>query len=475
MAGSVLLFSARLVQQGIYVARLIILGRILSPHDFGLMGVIFLIMATMDTFSRTGFDTALIQRKGEVREYLNSAWTVQVARGMFLSILLMMTSTWAAAFFHVPEVTPMLQLAAWVCAIRGLQNIGIVYFQKEMSIGRQCFMQCVGIGVDFTVSVASILVMRNAWALVLGFVAGEIAKTILSYAVHPYRPRFCCECGKLGELLGFGKWVLGSGILVFMVTQGDDIVVGKFLGAAALGLYQMAYRIANVPATEITHVLSQVTVPAYAQLQDCRERLIGAFKKIMRITLISVFLLSAILWLVIDDAVRFLLGGSWSAVVPLVQLLLIAGLLRALAAAFGFLFYALGKPQVDTRVQIVRLFLLAILIFPCMKSAGLIGVVIAVIASTAVTTALFMYYSLRLLNIRLGELCRVLIVPAAQAGSAAAVLFILKQIFGHGYASVTTVVILGLAFGTVYVCAVTRSWRKVSCRDIPVSLEPIGT
>jgi O-antigen/teichoic acid export membrane protein len=118
-----------------------------------------------------------------------------------------------------------------------------------------------------SVSITLAFTLRNVWALVWGGLAASFVRLFMSYLIHPYRPRLSLARKELQELFGFGKWLLGSGVLVFLVTQGDDLFVGKVLGPAALGLYQMAYLISNLPATEISRTMAQVAFPAYSKLQ----------------------------------------------------------------------------------------------------------------------------------------------------------------------------------------------------------------
>ncbi len=384
--GGFWVFSLRIVQQLFGLARLIILARILAPHDFGLMGIALLTMATIETFSQTGFQQALIQKKEDIKSYLDAAWTVLILRGFILFIILYLIAPYAATFFNAPEAIPIIQVIGLSFLLQAFTNIGVIYFQKELEFNKQFVYQFVGTLTDFIVAVSAVLILKNVWALVFGLLAGNVARFIMSYFIHPYRPHLSLDLGKAKELWGFGKWVFGSSILAFLLTQGDDIFVGKLLGVTALGFYQLAYRISNMPATEITHVISQVTFPAYSKLQDNIPKLREAYLKVLQVTTFLSFPIAGLIFILAPDFTKIFLGEKWIPMVPVMQVLVFAGLLRSIQATTGPIFHAIGKPKIDTIWQIVRLAIIAALIYPFIIKWGILGASIAVFLSIFVTT-----------------------------------------------------------------------------------------
>jgi lipopolysaccharide exporter len=299
--GGFWVFSLRIVQQLFNLARLIILARILAPHDFGLMGIALLTMATLETFSQTGFQAALIQKKEDIKSHLDAAWTVLILRGFILFTILYLIAPYAATFFNAPEAKSIIQVIGFAILLQAFTNIGVIHFQKELEFNKEFIYQFAGTLADFIVAVSAVLILQNVWALVFGLLAGNAARFIVSYFIHPYRPHLSSDLGKAKELFGFGKWILGSSILVFLITQGDDIFVGKLLGATALGFYQLAYRISNMPATEITHVISQVSFPAYSKLQDNISNLREAYLKVLQVTAFLSFPIAGLIFVLAPD------------------------------------------------------------------------------------------------------------------------------------------------------------------------------
>ena len=223
----------------------------------------------------------------------------------------------------------------------------------------------------------------------------------------------------LYSFFGFGKWILGSSILVFFITQGDDIFVGKLLGVTALGFYQMAYRISNIPATEITHVISQVTFPAYSKLQDNLPRLQEAYVKVIQLTALLSFPIAAFIFVLAPDLTRIFLGEKWMPMVPVMMVLVLWGAIRSMGATMGPVFQAVGKPEILTKMLAIALILLAILIYPLSMRWGILGTSLAVVFSTLASTLVASYVVVKVVECRMVDFYRGLAFPLTAAMIAA--------------------------------------------------------
>ncbi|MDR9768945.1 MOP flippase family protein [Acetomicrobium sp.] len=383
--------AMRVFERGLGIVKLIILARMLAPNDFGLMGIALLAMACLETFSQTGFQQALIQKKEMTEEYLDVAWTFMLIRNIVLFILLFIAAPYIASFFAAPRVTSIVRvigaslLLGGIGGIGGFANIGVLCFQRELEFNKQFFYRLTGALADFIISIGAAVVLKSVWALVIGLLTGNIVKLFVGYMVHPYRPRLNFDLNKARELFGFGKWILASSILVFLVTQGDDIFVGKLLGATILGFYQIAYKLSNAPATEITHVISQVAFPAYSKLQDNTESLGNAYLKTLQLVAFVSIPLAGGIFVLAPDFVHIFLGEKWVSIVSVMQILALAGLVRSIQATTGPLFQAIGKPKIDTQWQVIRLLVLAISVYPLTVLWGVLGTAIAVLVSIFTT------------------------------------------------------------------------------------------
>ena len=388
----------KIIRKVFSLIRLIIIGRILAPSDFGLMGIALLTMSALETFSTTGFNQALIQKKEKTENYLDAAWTVLIIRGFIIFIMLYLTAPYVAVFFHSPTVQPIIRVLGFTIFIHAFANIGVVYFQKELEFNKVFIYRFIGVFTNFIVAILAAFILRSVWALVLGLFAENVVNLIVSYLIHSYRPHFSKDFGKAKELFSFGRWVLGSNILVFFGEHIDDILVGRVLSAVALGFYQMAYRISNMLETEITQVISSVAFPAYTKIQDQRVRLKKAYFRIMRLTItISMPITVGIIFLA-PEFTQIFLGEKWIPMVTAMQLLAVAGLIKSVVSTGSPLFTGSGYPNYEFYMQLIRGLIILLVIYPLIWFKGISGAALGVILSIAGMLIIWYPFSQRIIR-----------------------------------------------------------------------------
>jgi O-antigen/teichoic acid export membrane protein len=386
-------FTLRITSRLFGLARTIVLARLLAPNDFGLYGIALLSLSTLETFSQTGFDQALIQKKEDTKPYLDTAWTVQVIRGFVLATLLALGAPLVGSFFGEPRAVLLVRVLGAAVLLKSLRNIGIVYFKKELEFHTQFIYEFSGTFADLAVAIPAAIILRSVWALVFGLLVGNFVRMVVSYFVHSYRPRLRLEWVKAKELFTFGQWLLGSSIVVFLAVQGDDIFLGKFIGATALGFYQMAFRFSNLMTTEITHVISQVTFPVYSKLQDNIPKLREGFFKTVEATTSLTLPLTAGIFILAPDFVRLFLGEKWMPLVPALRILSISGLIRSITATGGPLFLAVNRPNMDFGMNVGRVGVMAIAIYPLTRMFGMNGTATTVALGISATVPVWWFVS----------------------------------------------------------------------------------
>lgn len=442
--GGFWVFALKFVQEILYFARLIILARLLAPRDFGVIGIAMLTLAVLDTFSQTGIQDALIQKKEDIRGYLDAAWTGLVLRGFSLFGLMFVLAAPAASFFKAPEAANIIRVFGLSQLVVAFANIGVVEFEKHLRFHKQFVYHIAGNITNFVFVIVWALLFHSVWAFVLADLAGRIIQVVVSYAIHPYRPRFRWDLPKIKELFRFGRWVMGSSVLIFLVTQGDDIFVGRVLGAAMLGFYQMAFKISNTPTTEISHVIGQVMFPTYAHLQDNPLRLKEAYLKVFQVIIFLSFALTSLILVLGPDFIRLFLGEKWLPMTLSLQILALAGLVRSIIGTTGPLFYGVGRPEIEARWEFVRLVVLAAALVPLTLNWGLAGASLAVFLSLFVSLVGFIRNALRIMSCPAREYARYFMPPTAGALALAAAAWGGLRLAGHNLAGMILAATAGI-------------------------------
>jgi O-antigen/teichoic acid export membrane protein len=235
----------------------------------------------------------------------------------------------------------------------------------------------------------------------------------MSYGLHPYRPALHLDGNAVRELLGFGRWIFGTTASAWLLTGGVQAVVGRVLGTETLGLYQMAWRVASLPTTEVTSVISGVTMSAYAKLQDSTVRVRSAYLRVVAGVALAVAPLAVGLVIYGEDLVRVVLGKPWSGILPIVQVLAVAGLARSIGATAGPVFQGLNRPQVQTRVAFVELGLVAVMLVPLTLWMGPLGTAVAATAGALCGATTALCFVIRLLGVRARQLAAIVGWPMA--------------------------------------------------------------
>ncbi len=418
ITSGVWVITLKVVQQVLYLLQLLVIGRFLSPADFGVFGLAMLVLATVNRFTQTGFQAALIQQKHDIRPYLNSTWTFGILRAVFLAGLLFLLAPWVVAFFRSDNTVfdahsaiVIMRVMALTVVIGAFNNVGIIYFTKDLVFRKQFILQSSQALATTLVTIITALWWRNVWSLVAGKLAGSVVTVVASYMLHSYRPGFTLDMGKLSELFRYGKWILSTSILGFLIQQGDNAFVSKYLGLSALGLYLMAYKISQIPATALTNVFGTVTFSAYARIQDDIDRLRQAYLKTLHILLWVSFGCAGGILVMAPDFVVLLMKSRWLPMVSVLQVLAISGLIHSFGGSTVALFRAAGRPHVVTKLNVVKLIVLAVTIYPFSRYWGLAGAAWAVVVSALFLQPYVCFLIIRVLKCKLTELLKVIVLP----------------------------------------------------------------
>ena len=362
--------------------KILILARILSPGEFGLFGIAMLVLAFLEIITETGINIFLIQENADLRKYNDTACAVSIGRGLLMFLTLFLSAPFVAAFFNTPEAKNLLYLTSLIPLIRGFINPAIVRFQKELAFNKEFALRAGLFSLDAAVAVALGLATRSAESFVWGMLAAALVEVIYSLLFIKPRPRFVYEGPKAKEVIARGKWITLAGFFNYLFENVDDTAVGRLVGTASLGVYQVAYKISSLPITEIGDVVAKVTFPVYVKISADPKRLKEAFGKTFLAVCALVLPFGFILYLFTDQIVLLLLGNKWFEVVPIVKILAFFGIIRAVTSATYPLFLSLKKQSSVMVITMSGIAGLGIFILPLVAKYGVIGAAYAALIGT---------------------------------------------------------------------------------------------
>lgn len=418
--GAAWMFGLNISNRVLGLVRTAIIARLLVPDDLGVFGIALLTQSVIEIFSMFGLTSALVRKTEDIAPYLDTAWVISFLRGIAVAVVMVLVAPLVAAFFDEPAATDLIRVLALVSFFSGFLNPAVVRLRRDLQFSRVFLLALIPSLVDIAVSIVLAVVCRTPMSLIVGLAAKAAATLVLGYIMVPYLPRIRFNKARARELMSYGKWITGSTILRFLYGQGDDIVVGRLLGAADLGLYQIGYRYSNLPTTEVTRVLQVVALPAYAKVQNDAARLRRAFVEALGSTALVSIAFAGYIWVITPDFVELVLGQAWLGVIPVMRLLAIWGAVESVSEIPIALFEAVGRPQLGTRRLLVKTVLLGALVYPMLRWWDLRGVCIAVLASAVPSLVWSLVDGARLAKASGWQVVNVLFVPSLAAGLAMA-------------------------------------------------------
>lgn len=379
------------------LVRTILIARWLEPVDIGLMGIALLALGFVEAVASTGVDTALVAHRKDIERYLDAAFAIQVARGFAVSGLLWLAAPAIAAAFQNDAAAGVIRSVGIIAAIRGFVNPATALAIRGLEFRRVFWWSLPEVLSALSITVVLVVLRRDVWALVIGTVASQAVGAIASYGLVPRMPRLVLRRQRIHELLRFGRFVSGSRALMYFSVNLDAAVVGITIGTHALGLYQFATRVAELPVVTFTRAVAQVALPALSGLQASVEALTRTWRTMLGSVVAGNVLGAALIVLFGHAAVQAVAGERWLVAVPVMRILAVAMVFRAIIVLTGQLLDAVGQPAQTLRLNAVRLTALIVLLPPLAVWGSLRGIALAVLLAGAGAALLAMRLSVRVL------------------------------------------------------------------------------
>lgn len=379
--GGLLSVAMRWTDRLIGFGSTLVLARLLTPVDFGLVAMAMVVVGLVDVLLDLGVHAALIQNKSADRHDFDTAWTLRVCQATIVAVMLAFGAPLVAQYYQDLRVTDVMRVIALSVFIGGLENIGVVMFQKDMEFDRDFRFFFIKRCLSTVVTISLAFTLRSYWALVLGSVVGRLVGVFLSYSMHAFRPRW--SLSRLAGIWSFSQWNIVMNIAGYLNGRLDRLVIGRRQDAAAVGTYTLADEISSMPTTDLLAPLGRVMFPAFV---DARERP----EEFGRIVLLAFGIQALVgipagvgLALVAQDAIPLLLGDQWHGAVQLVQWLALTSVFMALVHSNHYMLLALGRIRTLAAYYCIRLVLflgLLLLAFPTADAEGVAQVRLLVAA-----------------------------------------------------------------------------------------------
>ena len=331
------------VSQLIHFALSLFLTRLLLPEDFGLVGMTAVFIGLAAVFAESGLGAALVQREEVEERHLATVFWAQLAAGVLVAAVVAAASPLVAAFYREPRAALVMVVTSANFLLAGIGPVQRAILTRTLRFRPFAIIEAVSLLISGGVAIALALLGAGPWAIVVkGLVSNLVTSGGLMIAVR-WRPVGGFDRQAFNELFGFSRNLIGFKLINYGIRNVDNLLVGRFLGARALGIYLRGYGILLLPSRQISRVIGNVMFSSLARLQSDPARVKRAYLKTISVIALVAMPAMAGLAVVTEEAVLVLFGPKWEDAVPLIRLFCLSGILESVGTTTGWLFQSQGR------------------------------------------------------------------------------------------------------------------------------------
>ncbi|MFL6701853.1 MAG: oligosaccharide flippase family protein [Paraburkholderia graminis] len=383
--------------RGLVAIKFLAIGRMLGPAAIGSVSVALLAVAIAEALSDTGLAQAVIQGEhAPTRPQLSAVWTTLTARGVLISLLLVASAPLLSSQFHLDGSLVLIQLAALLPLLRGLASPAYYVVQRERRFQHIAGVEVAAAFVDCSVGLTLAYLGAGAASVLIGLVAGETLKSVLTWVTMTPRPPVRAVWSGIGQYVGFSRWIWASSVINLLLNQFDKVVVGKLLGPTQLGGYQMSSRLAQMLLADAAIAMSQYLFPTFAAHH---RRNAQAASRLIRIyLLVAAVGLAAfveLLRLIAEPMFSLILGAAWLPAVPLFRILVINMAIGALIAVLVSYLRAIGDAKATVHASAIQVVVLLVSAPLAVRWWGVTGIAWSMTLGLGCAAAWMLYRTLK--------------------------------------------------------------------------------
>lgn len=386
--------AGRLLLRFMSLASLMVMARLLSPHDYGIASMAIMVIGLLQTLSDIRVSQAIIGFEEVTPAHLNTAFTIAMIRSLLIAALLFLAADLFAGFMKEPLLADVLRVLSIVALADGLKNPAFTLYRRHIDFSREVNRQALATLVSTVATIAAAFLLRSYWAIVVGTLVLRYTEAALTYWRVDYRPRFSLEHWR--DFTSFGIWLTLIGICDYVSITAPQYVIGRGLDAARLGLYTISRETSSIATRELADPLRAIVLPGLATVGSDPVRLRAAYREVQSTIFGLTWPLGLGVGMLAHLVVLVLAGPKWTSAAALIEVMAPATALLMINAASDSLAVAKGR----SRDYFGRALIVAVLSYPLLIAGlyldGLMGVVYALALRCVISVGVTAYFSSRL-------------------------------------------------------------------------------
>lgn len=340
--------------QGVTFIIGLVLARLLSPDEYGLIGICLIFTTVLNGIVDSGFSNALIRKKEVTDEDYNTMFITNMAISIVLYVLLFISAPLVSDFFHREELTALVRATGLVLFLNALSITQVTILTKKIDFKTKTKASFVSAIISGGIGIVMAYMGYGVWALVAQQLSKQLFYTICLWFLNKWCPKFSFYKDSFKYMWGFGWKLLASGILNNLWNQLYQVVIGKCYTSATLGHYTRANEYASIFSSNLTSIVQRVSFPALAEIQDDKERMVQGYRKVIKITMFVTAVCMISLGAVSEPLIYTLIGTKWHEAATYLPLICISMSLYPLHAINLNILQVLGRSDIFLYLEIIK-------------------------------------------------------------------------------------------------------------------------
>jgi O-antigen/teichoic acid export membrane protein len=376
----------------------VILARILTPQDFGIIAIAQIAISFCYLFWDAGLQKALIQTREPLEKAANVVFWINLALGLAIYAVLFATAPLLATFFVSPAACAVLRVLGLQIVIGSLSTVQEGLFLRDFNFKLLFWARLATAALPALVSIPLAYFGYGVWAIVISSLVGIFINLIILWVRSPWRPQFCFDTGIARKMTHFGSWIVVDSLIGWFISQGDAVVVGRFLGIRDLGLYRTSRNIIAVIFALTLNPIYPMLYPAFSALHGDKEAFRSVLHKTNRIIMSLTLPIGAGIMCIATPLVAVVLGEKWRGIETVLSIMSLQMALGWLVGANPEIYRAMGRPDVQTKIALISL-PLYLLVYLIAAPFGLTVFVLACLGLTIISVPIHIWMAVRMLNL----------------------------------------------------------------------------
>lgn len=462
VGGTLWMLALRWMVRALGLVSMIILARLLTPDDFGLVAMAMVVYALLDSMATTGVDLALIRDQRGTLELYDAAWTIQVLQGIFIAVMLLACIPFAVSYFEEYRLQGILSILSLSALIQGFRNIGTVAFRKELDFAREFrFVVLQKLGV-FVVTVTLALWLEDYRAMVFGMLSQSVIEVLLSYRMHPHRSKISTR--GISEIWGFSQWLMISRIGMVLNEKAGQLIVGRAFGSGPLGIYYIGVEMGTIFIYEVVMPMRRALFPNLSRLQH-QPNFSRQAVNVVGLLVMACIPVGIGLHIVSTPLITLFFGERWLEAAPILSWMAVFGTIAGINLTLDLILLVKNRADFSARKSWMELIILVPALLFASYSGDIEQIAIARVLVSAVFIPVMVYYTASVLDISVGALYEMLWRPVL----AACVMVLVDTVLVDPLSLDLPLDLLAkiVVAGAAYVICIVGLWRVTGRSDGP--------